>query len=143
MVWAGSRAWKRTKCIENVENNFQSYFKKGHICTKILFQLNYDPYESVIDLVIDLGLISCGMFYCPLLPLVICSKLFLGYGLKMFHIWVNCSASGDIHSPNTIRFLFVGFSSVMVLFSTVMLIFALVWNLVSGKIESSVSVKSN
>ena len=118
------------------------YCKEGLFCTKIPFQLNYDPYESVIDLVIDLGLISCGMFYCPLLPLVICSKLFLGYGLKMFHIWVNCSASGDIHSPNTIRFLFVGFSSVMVLFSTVMLIFALVWNLTSGKILSRFSVKS-
>lgn len=89
----------------------------------------------------DLGLICSGMFYCPLLPLVVCSKLCLGYGLRMFHIWVNCSASRDIHSPNTIRFLFIGFSSVMVLFSTVMLIFALIWNSVSDKCGPFASLK--
>jgi len=41
-------------------------------------KLNYDPYETVIDLVIDLGLMCSGMFYCPLLPIIICSKLCFG-----------------------------------------------------------------
>ena len=38
------------------------------------------------------------------------------------------SASRDIHSPSSIRFLYIAFSSVMVLFSSVMFIFAMVWN---------------
>jgi hypothetical protein len=107
-----------------------SMCKRQWSCTT---KLNYDPYETVVDLVLDLGLMCVGLFYCPSLPFVVCAKLCLGYGLKMFHIWVNCSASRDIHSPSCIRFLFVGFSSVIVLFSGVVLAFALTYNPVSSK----------
>ena len=158
------------------------FFKFSFFFFSCSTKLNYDPYETVIDLVIDLGLMCSGMFYCPLLPIIICSKLCFGkikkknlifnfttflfekilcnlkfhaffqamrwecfiYGLtvQVFSFsWnqfndyvfreikmVLFSASRDIHSPSSIRFLFIAFSSVMVLFSSVMFIFAMVWN---------------
>lgn len=91
-------------------------------------KLDYDPYETVVDLVMDLALMVLGLLYCPLLPFIILAKLSLGYGLRLFHIWVNCSASRDTHSPSCIRFLFVGFSSVMLLFASVVFVYALLCN---------------
>ena len=49
----------------------------------------------------------------------------------LFCFKVNCSASRNIHSPSCIRFLFIGFSAVMVLFSNVIYIYALLCNHVS------------
>ena len=49
----------------------------------------------------------------------------------LFCFKVNCSASRNIHSPSCIRFLFIGFSAVMVLFSNVIYIYALLCNQVS------------
>ena len=51
-------------------------------------KLDFDPYESVVDLVVDFGLLLLGMLYCPLLPFFLATKLYLGYGLRLFHIWV-------------------------------------------------------
>ena len=106
-----------------------SLFKRQWSCST---KLNYDPYETIVDLVLDLSLVSLGSLYCPLLPLVMCLKLMIGYGLRLFHIWVNCSASRETHSPSCIRFLFIGFSSVMVLFSTLIFIYAILCNPVSS-----------
>ena len=100
---------------------FQGIFKQSWNCS---VKLNYDPYETMIDLIWDLGLMMLGMLYCPILPIFICAKLLIIYGLKVFHIWVNCSASRDIHSASYIRFLFMGFSSIIILFSTIASIFA-------------------
>jgi hypothetical protein len=101
---------------------FQGIVKQSWNCT---VKLNYDPYETVIDLIWDLSIMMLGMLYCPILPVIICIKLIVVYGLKVFHIWVNCSASRDIHSASYIRFLFMGFSSISILFSTIASIFAI------------------
>ena len=101
---------------------FQGIVKQSWNCT---VKLNYDPYETIIDLIWDLGLMMLGMLYCPILPIIICIKLVIVYGLKMFHIWVNCSASRDIHSASYIRFLFMGFASLSILFSTIASVFAI------------------
>ena len=101
---------------------FQGIVKQSWNCT---VKLNYDPYETVIDLIWDLSIMMLGMLYCPILPVIICIKLVIVYGLKVFHIWVNCSASPDIHSASYIRFLFMGFSSISILFSTIASIFAI------------------
>ena len=66
-------------------------------------KLTYDPYESLIDIVCDLSLMSAGVLYCPIISIVVLSKLCLTYPLKLFHIWLNCSASRDIHSASCIR----------------------------------------
>ena len=66
-------------------------------------KLTYDPYESLIDVVCDLSLMSAGVLYCPIISLVVFVKLCLTYPLKLFHIWLNCSASRDIHSASCIR----------------------------------------
>ena len=105
-----------------------SLFKRQWSCST---KLNYDPYETLVDLVLDLSLVCLGVLYCPLVPLVMCLKLIIGYGLRLFHIWVNCSASRETHSPSCIRFLFIGFSSVMVLFSMLIFIYAILFNPVS------------
>ena len=101
---------------------FQGIVKQSWNCT---VKLNYDPYETIIDLIWDLGIMMLGMLYCPILPVIICIKLGIVYGLKVFHIWVNCSASGEVHSASYIRFLFMGFSSIAILFSTIASIFAI------------------
>ena len=101
---------------------FQGMVKQSWNCT---VKLNYDPYETMIDLICDLGMMMLGMLYCPILPLLICVKLLIVYGLKIFHIWINCSASRDIHSASYIRFLFMGFSSMVILFSTIASVFAI------------------
>jgi hypothetical protein len=101
---------------------FQGIVKQSWNCT---VKLNYDPYETVIDLIWDLSIMMLGMLYCPILPVIICIKLIIVYVLKVFHIWVNCSASPDIHSASYIRFLFMGFSSISILFSTIASIFAI------------------
>ena len=106
-----------------------SLFKRQWSCST---KLNYDPYETIVDLVLDLSLVCLGSLYCPLLPLVMCLKLAIGYTLRLFHIWVNCSASRETHSPSCIRFLFIGFSSVMVLFSMLIFIYAIICNPVSS-----------
>ena len=80
---------------------------------------------------LDTCIVQHVLLYCPLLPFFMAAKLCVGYGLRLFHIWVNCSASRDTHSPSCIRFLFIGFSSVMVLFATVVLVYALLFNNVS------------
>ena len=105
-----------------------SLFKRQWSCST---KLNYDPYECVVDLVMDLSLVCLGMIYCPVLPIVVCIKLYLGYGLRLFHIWVNCSASRETHSSSSIGLLFVGFSSVMVLFSSLIYLYAVLYNPVS------------
>lgn len=105
-----------------------SLFKRRWSCST---KLDFDPYESIVDLVVDFGLLLLGVLYCPLLPFFLAAKLCLGYGVRLFHIWVNCSASRNIHSPSCIRFLFIGFSAVMVLFSNVIYIYALLCNHVS------------
>ena len=101
---------------------FQGIVRQSWNCT---VKLNYDPYETIIDLIWDLGIMMLGMLYCPILPILVCVKLVIVYGLKIFHIWVNCSASRDIHSASYIRFLFMGFSSLAILFSTIASIFAI------------------
>ncbi len=106
-----------------------SLFQRRWSCST---KLDYNPYETVTDLTIDLGLIVLGLFYCPVLPFYMGLKLTLGYGLRLFHIWVNCSASRNIHSTSCLKFLFVGFSSVMVLFSSAVFVYAVVWNRVSN-----------
>jgi hypothetical protein len=68
-------------------------------------KLTYDPYESMIDVVCDLSLMSAGILYCPIISAVVFAKLCLTYPLKLFHIWLNCSASRDIHSASCIRYL--------------------------------------
>lgn len=102
-----------------------SLFKRRWSCST---KLNYDPYESVVDLVMDLTVLVLGLLYCPVLPFLAGAKLLVGYGLRLFHVWVNCSASRDTHSPSCIRFIFVGFSSVMILFSNVVLVYAVFFN---------------
>ncbi len=105
-----------------------SMFKREWSCNT---KLNFDPYETVVDLVCDLSLVTVGLFYCPVIPLVMCVKLLFGYLLKLFHIWINCSASRDIHSPSCIRFLFIGFAAVIALFAAILLLFSLTFNPVS------------
>ena len=90
-------------------------------------KLNFDPYETIIDLVTDLSLITIGILHCPIIPVIVCAKLLLTYGLKLFHLWVNCSTSREIHSAAYVKFLFVGFSSVTVLFSLISLVFAMTY----------------
>ena len=68
-------------------------------------KLTYDPYESLIDVVCDLSIMAVGILYCPVISGVILVKLCLTYPLKLFHIWLNCSASRDIHSASCIRYL--------------------------------------
>ena len=60
-----------------------SLFKRQWSCST---KLNYDPYECVVDLVMDLSLACLGMIYCPILPLVVCVKLILGKVLKTFFL---------------------------------------------------------
>lgn len=105
-----------------------SLYKREWSCST---KLNFDPYEVVVDLVFDLGLLSSGLLYCPLLPILVFAKLCLGYPLRIIHIWVNCSASRDIHSPSCIRFLFIGFAAVMLLFCSLLLAFGIAFNPVS------------
>ena len=107
-----------------------SLFKRRWSCST---KLDYDPYETITDLVMDLGLLLLGSLYCPLLPIFLLAKLTFGYSLRLFHIWVNCSASRHTHSPSCIRALFVGFSAVMVLFANVVYVYALIFNPVSGE----------
>ncbi len=50
-------------------------------------KLTFDPYESLIDVVCDLAIMSAGILYCPVIPLAVFVKLCLTYPLKLFHIW--------------------------------------------------------
>ena len=88
-------------------------------------KLDFDPYETLVDLVMDLSLITCGMLYCPVIPIVVSVKLMLSYGLRMFHIWVNCSTSRQIHSASYIKTLYVGLTNVVIVFSAVCHVFAI------------------
>ena len=88
-------------------------------------KLDFDPYETLVDLVIDLSLITSGLLYCPVIPIIVSLKLMLTYCLRMFHIWVNCSTSRQIHSDSYIRTLYVGLTNVVVVFSAVCHVFAI------------------
>jgi len=92
-----------------------------------LSRLDFDPYETLVDLVMDLTLITSGLLYCPIISAVVTAKLIIMYGLRVFHIWVNCSSSRQVHSGSYIRSLFYGLSSVVVMFSLVCHVFAVAY----------------
>ena len=61
-----------------------------------LSRLDFDPYETLVDLVMDLALITSGLLYCPIISAVVTAKLIITYGLRVFHIWVNCLSSRQV-----------------------------------------------